>query len=323
MATNGYTNGRPQDAPGHVMPGKGAYKENGRDYQLWHRGQYLFPIDETELDRLDAMHKCILVTRNYRLYSPRIILDSIPNLKILDLGCGTGMWALDMARKFFGNSLVRGVDLSTEMQASQIYSNNDFKAMDIEEPWPSSIEKDYHLIHARMLAGSIHSESWPRIYGEIFSHLIPGSGWLEQVEVDWYPCNDDGPVSHHLRLWAEELHGAMDQMKRPLRVDPNRTQQLLTDTGFVDIKQEVIHLPVNGGSLDPYEMDVGRWFNLSLQKSFMGLSMAPLFRAKNWRPEDISLLERDVLNEIAERNNRAYCKLYIWTARRPSHHDPR
>ena len=64
-------------------------------------------------------------------------------------------------------------------------------------------------------------------------------------------------MSDHLRFWAEELHSAMDQMKRPLRVDPHRTQKMLADAGLVDVKQEVIHLPVNGGSLDPYEIDVG------------------------------------------------------------------
>lgn len=171
MATNGYTNGLPQETSTLIVPGKGKYVENGREYQLWHRGQYPFPIDERELDRLDAMHKFFLVTRRYDLYSPHIILDNIPNLKILDLGCGTGMWALDVAKKFFssGSSLVHGVDLSTIMQASEIYPNNDFKAMDIEEPWAPFIEENsYHLIHARMLAGSIHFDSLPRVYGEIF-----------------------------------------------------------------------------------------------------------------------------------------------------------
>lgn len=170
MATNGYTNGQPPETA-FVAIGKGFYVENGRHYQSWHRGKYLCPIDERELDRLDAMHKFFLVTRRYKLYSPHIDLDDIPNLKILDLGCGTGMWALDVAKHFFsnGDSAVHGVDLSTQMQASQIFPNNDFKAMDIEDPWMPFIEENsYHLIHARMLAGSIHHDSWPRVYGEIF-----------------------------------------------------------------------------------------------------------------------------------------------------------
>ncbi|ROW14180.1 hypothetical protein VPNG_04208 [Cytospora leucostoma] len=306
-------------------PGKGYFMENGRMYGGWHRGQCLFPIDEAELDRLDAMHKFFLVALRYHLYSPHINLDDIKNLRVLDLGTGTGMWALDMAKRFFnnGDSLIHGVDLSTLMQASQIYQNNRFEAMDIEEPWHTKImENSYHLIHARMLAGSIHVDSWPRIYNEAFRALVPGTGWIQHVEVDWNPCNDIGPVSPRLRFWIDNLFDAMDQIRRPLRLDPQATQQALANAGFVEIKQEVIHVFVNGSAKNPYEIDVGRWFNLSIHKSFMNLSLAPLFRIKKWQPEQIEQLQTEVLDEIGERTNKSYCKLYVWTARRPPHHFP-
>lgn len=102
---------------------------------------------------------------------------------------------------------------------------------------------------------------------------------------------------------------AMDVSGRPLRVDPHLTVQTLSSAGFVEIRQEVIHVRVNGGSLDPYEIDVGRWFNLCLHKGFMAMSLAPLVRIKGWAPELVKGLEADVLQEIGERTNTTYCKL--------------
>lgn len=129
------------------------------------------------------------------------------------------------------------------------------------------------------------------------------------MEVDWNPYNDEGPVSPRLRFWADELFDAMDKIKRPLRVDPRATHQALANAGFIEIKQEVINVYVNGGAKLPFEIDCGRWFNLSFHKSFMSLSLAPLFRIKQWSPEQIEQLKRDVLEEIGERTNRSYCKL--------------
>lgn len=94
-----------------------------------------------------------------------------------------------------------------------------------------------------------------------------------------------------------------------MRVDPQLTMQTLANTGFVDIKQEVIRVRVNGGSTDPYEIDVGRWFNLCLHKGFMGMSLAPLVKVKGWTPEIVKSLQDEVLREVGERTNASYCKL--------------
>lgn len=129
------------------------------------------------------------------------------------------------------------------------------------------------------------------------------------MELDWNFANDRGPVSPRLRYWMDELLDAMDRTGRPMRVDPQFTMQTLANTGFVDIKQEVIHVRVNGGSTDPYEIDVGRWFNLCLHKGFMGMSLAPLVRVKGWTPEIVKSLQDEVLREVGERTNASYCKL--------------
>lgn len=45
LLDNSYASGPYGHVP-NAPPGRGKFLENGREYQLWHRGQYLFPIDE-------------------------------------------------------------------------------------------------------------------------------------------------------------------------------------------------------------------------------------------------------------------------------------
>ncbi|EDN05765.1 conserved hypothetical protein [Histoplasma mississippiense (nom. inval.)] len=91
------------------------YEENGRLYHGFRRGIYMYPCDELERDRLDIFHKVFLVARGNALHDvpisskpspimsnaaggPAIGTDHGP--RILDLGCGTGMWAVEMASRY-------------------------------------------------------------------------------------------------------------------------------------------------------------------------------------------------------------------------------
>lgn len=129
------------------------------------------------------------------------------------------------------------------------------------------------------------------------------------MEIDWDFSNDSGPVSPKLRYWMDQLLDAMDQTGRSMRVNSQHTMQRLAHAGFTDIREEVIPVRVNGGSRNPYEIDVGRWFNLCLHKGFMGMSLAPLVRVKGWTPAQVHALGEDVLREVGERTNTSYCKL--------------
>lgn len=140
-------------------------------------------------------------------------------------------------------------------------------------------------------------------------HLIPDVGWFEQVEVDWDFANDNGPVSPRLRYWADELLDATDRTGRPLRLDRNKTIEALHYAGLRNIKEECLHIRVNGGSTNAWEIDVGRWFNLSLHKGFMAMSLGPLCQIKGWTPERVEALRMEVLREIGDRNNTSYCRL--------------
>ncbi|KAL1617778.1 hypothetical protein SLS56_010842 [Neofusicoccum ribis] len=69
-----------------------AYKyEHGRRFHAYKEGSYRFPNDEEEQDRLDMFHEvCRMLTGGVIAFAP-FRKDG----KILDLGTGTGIWAID------------------------------------------------------------------------------------------------------------------------------------------------------------------------------------------------------------------------------------
>jgi hypothetical protein len=67
--------------------------ENGRRYHGFCAGQYALPNDEAEQDRLDMMHHIYSLMLGGKLH-----LAPLKNPQnILDVGTGTGIWAIDMA----------------------------------------------------------------------------------------------------------------------------------------------------------------------------------------------------------------------------------
>jgi hypothetical protein len=72
--------------------------ENGREYHGYRKGIYMMPCDELEQDRLDMCHQLFLHARKGKNHkAPICFHPSNPDVRILDLGTGTGIWAMDMA----------------------------------------------------------------------------------------------------------------------------------------------------------------------------------------------------------------------------------
>jgi hypothetical protein len=65
---------------------------NGRRYHRYRHGRYPIPNDDTEQNREDMLHNMMLEATDGKLYySP---IGDHPQ-KIIDLGTGTGLWAME------------------------------------------------------------------------------------------------------------------------------------------------------------------------------------------------------------------------------------
>ncbi|TVY23017.1 Secondary metabolism regulator LAE1 [Lachnellula hyalina] len=300
-------------APVPRIPGN--YIENGREYHAFRKGKYLFPCDETEMDRMDIYHKFFSVARREALHSAPLT-PNFDGPRILDLGTGTGIWAIDMCESQYRNAEVQGVDL-TQIQPEQIPPNLTFLQRDIEGAWHGMGEESWDLIHMRMLNGCI--ENWRDIYTKIFRHLKPNFGWVEHVEIDMLPRCDDGtlPLNSQLVNWTRAIYEATELAYRPMAYN-TQTRAMLESVGFVDISEEVIKIPLNPWPTDPHLKDIGRWYNLGLTQGLEALSLAPLMRVKNWKRSEVDQIVQEVKMEVCSKRIHAYCNMHIWIARKPA-----
>lgn len=109
--------------------------------------------------------------------------------RILDIGTGTGIWATDIADKFFDAEVI-GTDLSP-VQPGMQPDNCRFEIDDCMSEWVYP-ENHFDFIHIRGLFGSI--SDWPQLYQRCYEHMEPG-GWLEQVEWSIQNRSADGSLS--------------------------------------------------------------------------------------------------------------------------------
>ncbi|PNY24050.1 Uncharacterized protein TCAP_06010 [Tolypocladium capitatum] len=75
------------------------WKYYGRRYHSYQAGAYNFPNDEREQERLDMVHYAFYRALNNRLFLAPIDLNG---LWVLDVGTGTGIWAIDVADRYPG-----------------------------------------------------------------------------------------------------------------------------------------------------------------------------------------------------------------------------
>lgn len=155
--------------------------------------------------------------------------------RILDIGTGTGEWALEMAEDFPSIDII-GTDLSP-IQPNWAPPNCRFFIDDAESDWTFTPGEAFDYIHARSLGGGIGD--WPRLLRQAFTHLKPG-GWFEAQEFETLVQSDD---DSHLQAtaimdWQDRLSQASKQFGKPVNVAEMILERMQAE-GFENVVDDI------------------------------------------------------------------------------------
>jgi ubiquinone/menaquinone biosynthesis C-methylase UbiE len=243
---------------------------------------YHFPNDATEIERLEFQHIMIHHAIGEKLYYAP--LPPKPR-HILDIGTGTGTWAMEMG-DLFPDTVIEATDLSP-IQPTAVSDNVHFLIDDAEQAdW--GVSPDYYdYIHMRVMLGCF--KSMKSVIKQAYKHIVPG-GYLESQELMHMPFCDDGTMKPDWPFleWSILMDEVSTTAERPLDV-ARHLKDWYEDAGFVDVQERVFWGPIGTWPKDHDLKALGRWWQENLLMGLQGFSLGYFSRVLRWTAEEVEV----------------------------------
>lgn len=273
---------------------------------------YNLPNDEQELDRLDLQHQLFYITFGGKLHKAPLE-ETLPHglRNALDIGTGTGIWAIDFADAHPEVKVI-GTDLSP-VQPVYVPPNCHFYVDDLAQPW--MFDDPFDFIHGRMLAVAVRN--WPALIQKCFDNLIPG-GWVEFQDLNFpLRCDDaSAPPSSVPMQWSTYMMEGAAKLGVDLSAS-NHFPKWLAKAGFVDVKVERFAWPVNRWPKDEKEKEKGMWNLQNFLEGVQGFSMAIFTKGLGWDSTQVEVYLAECRKEFADRRKHVYIPIATFYARKP------
>ncbi|KAH7058598.1 S-adenosyl-L-methionine-dependent methyltransferase [Macrophomina phaseolina] len=282
---------------------------HGRRFHAYKEGKYQFPNDDREQDRLDMVHALHSLIKDDKLFLAPLTHPK----RILDIGTGTGLWAIQAGDEFPDAELIIGNDLSP-IQPRWVPPNVSFEVDDVESEWPEH-RPPFDLVHARYMAGSI--QDWPALLRNCYKALAPG-GWLECSDWDLLPYATDGsmPADDAVLRLHELLIEATDKLGRTARPGP-RLEEWVKGAGFVNVRHERRVVPFGMWAKDEKLKKAGAINQVQFMEGVEAFTIGLFTRTLGWSAEEVQVFLEKVRKDAVKKERHRQLNFHIVYAQRP------
>ncbi|EAA30121.3 S-adenosyl-L-methionine-dependent methyltransferase [Neurospora crassa] len=270
------------------------------------------PNDQRHVDSLDIFHHTFMLSLGDKLFLSPLEKNKIH--KVLDVGTGTGLWAIDFADEF-PNAEVIGTDVSP-IQPSWVPPNVKFELDDCNREWTWN-EDSFDFVHLRMLLGVV--SNWSDIFRNAFRCARSG-GYVESMVSSAFFRSDDGSVKKGsaLEQWHSIFWEGGKKLGRTFRVlEDDLQKKAMEEAGFVDIAVKDIKIPLGAWPEDKKLAEIGLWWKMSLESDLEGYLNYLCNALLGWTTEETAAYCAHVRKEWNDPNIHSYVWLRVVYGRKP------
>jgi SAM-dependent methyltransferase len=283
--------------------------ENGRRYHAFRDGEYVMPNDEEEQDRMDLLHHVFLLILGGELFVSPIERNGLQ--RVLDLGTGTGIWAIDFADQFQSAEVV-GIDLSP-IQPQWTPPNCVFEIDDYEAEW--SYSRPFDFIHGRELVGCIND--YDRFFRQAFKNLRSGGYFeMQSFKVELY--SDDGSLdkAKMTRKWVDLLQDSSNKFGKSM-LDMDNWKDRMVKVGFTQVNCRIDKIPLGPWAKDRKKKEIGAYMQAEQLQAIPSYTYRLFSHILGWSKTEIEVLMAGLRSELLDQSIHQYGKMYFVYGRKP------
>lgn len=260
---------------------------------------------------MDINHHLLTLSLDGKLFLAPL-KDDIEN--VLDIGTGTGIWAIDFADQF-PNAKVIGTDISP-IQPYWTPPNLQFEIDDATLEWMYKPDS-FDYVHMRYLLGSIID--WTTLFKEAYKATKPG-GYLESYEAAVTQESDDGSVTPGSAMdqWGKLFWEAGKKLGRSFRVyEDDLQKKAMEAAGFVDIQVWEFKAPIGGWAEDLRLREVGEFAQMCIEADIEGYVLFVCHTVLGWSKEEVSVFVAHWRRQVRSKKTHAFYRQRVVWGRKP------